>query len=120
MTDLDRIADILEKTATYVDAVEGENQRLKQAQTALQTEQTRAEAEKLAEAINRATGETPDLDVVMKLAQTDDEDIKNLFKKLASTEEVDSLGIGDDRGRTKVASDVPAEDRQFLDFLLGN
>lgn len=120
MNDLDHIADVLEKAAAYMDAVEAENRELKTERAAQLSQQTRKEAQALADAINRTTGETPDLDTVMKIAQTGDEDIKNLFKKLASTEEVDSLGSGDDRGQTKVASDTPAEDQQFLNFILGN
>lgn len=118
MNDLDHIADVLEKAAALVDAVETENHELKSERATVREQRTRKEAQALADAINRTTGETPDLETVMKIAQTDDEDIKRLFKKLASTEEAESLGSGDDRGQIKVASELPPEDHRFLNFLL--
>lgn len=118
MNDLDNIADVLEKAAALMDAIEEENRELRDERAQVRNQEYQKEAQALADAINRATGENPDLETVLKIAQTGDEDIKRLFKKLASTEEVDALGHGDDRGQTKIASDLPPEDQQFLDFLL--
>jgi hypothetical protein len=118
MNDLDHIADVLEKAAALVDAIEEENRELRTERASERDQRTRKEAQAMVDAINRTTGETPDLETVMKIAQTGDEDIKRLFKKLASTEEAESLGYGDDRGQVKVAGEIPEEDQQFLNFLL--
>lgn len=119
MSDKEKVAIVLEKAAAYIDAVETEYTSLLDSHRTAQHEQQKKEAEALATAIRQATGETPELDVIMKIAESNDEDIKSLFKKLASTEEAEVLGTGDNRGQghLKTASKDPA-DEQFLGWIL--
>lgn len=119
MTDKEKMADVLEKAAAYVEAVENEYSSLLESHRTAQHEQRRKEAEALAKAIGQATGETPDLETVMKIAASEDADIKNLFQKLASTEEAEALGTGDDRGHGSIkTASTDAADEQFLSWLL--
>lgn len=119
MSDKEKVADVLEKAAAYVEAMESEYNSLRDTHRTAQQEQRKKEAEALADAIHQATGESPELDVIMKIAESDDEDIKSLFKKLASTEEVEALGTGDDRGHGKIKTASKDEaDEQFLSWIL--
>jgi hypothetical protein len=119
MSEKEKMAEVLEKAAAYVEAVEDKYSSLLESHQTAQHEQRKKEAEALAEAIGQATGEIPDLDIVMKIAASDDDDIKSLFQKLASTEEAEALGTGDDRGRGAIkTASTDAADEQFLSWLL--
>lgn len=117
---LEITANVLEKTAEYVEAMEQENRSLKEAQQQEQAARTEAEAEKLAEALKQATGEDVDPTVAKKIASSDDEEVKELIHKIASVEEVDSLGSARRRSsvRSKMASSEDDPDAEFGNWIL--
>lgn len=115
MTQLEKIADVLEKAAAYIDAVEGEKEDI-----------VRKDREKLASLLKdkyeTATGTPIDEAAVVKLASAD-VDLLEAFDRLASAHSSSEMGGPADRRDTsrpmsvKEASEV-AEER-FTNFLLG-
>lgn len=114
MSDLNAIADVLEKTANFLDCVEEEKQAA-----------VRAEREKLLTIMcskyAEATGEEVSPEMRNKLANADS-DVISVIEKLAETTSSNELGSPSDRRdpatpmTTKEAS-VAADD-QFLDWVL--
>jgi len=109
-TDLNLVADVLEKTADYIEAVEAQK-------TAKDTEERTKAASALADQLTDVTGEHFDQEMVDKLAGLEPE-VANVLSKLAGTGAVDSLGGPDDKDKVKTASDgvSPAEQR-FVGWL---
>ena len=105
-----QVADFLDAVADYVEAIEGEHYRRKQAAAA-------EKVDKIAYAYVEATGESLPDTVRSKLAGADD-DLLDLWVKQARTAggSPDSLGgpVEIDTS-TKVASDDP--DARFLAFI---
>jgi uncharacterized protein involved in exopolysaccharide biosynthesis len=114
MNPLDQVGDVLEKAASYIEALEKENQQLKEAKQQEVSQAHEAEAQKLAEQYARATGADIDVATVKKIAASDDADVKALFNKLASFEEADELGDVHSTTKTANTSDLAPEDRRFL------
>lgn len=115
----EKIASTLESLADYVNALEAENARLKEAHQAEENKRVEQAAEKLASQIRKAIGEDVDPGVAKKIASSDDDTVE-LIKKLASREEVDSLGSAKKRpgsGTEKVASEDEADER-FASWIL--
>jgi DNA-binding IscR family transcriptional regulator len=104
------IAEVLEKAAAYIDAVES-------SKTAnVRAEKTKA-AKTLVDKIAETTGETFDNTVIEKLADTAPE-ISKILEKLTGSGFVDSLG-GPDDGSSKTAADGgQTADSRFLNFLV--
>jgi len=113
-------ADVFEKAAEYIEAVEKENKTLKEAQQKEQDTRTDHEAEKLAKALKRATGEEVDLTVAKKIAASEDKDVRELINKLASVEEVSALGSARRRqgSLSKTASHDNDADAEFAAWIL--
>ena len=109
-TDLNKVADVLEKTAAYIEAVESN----KLAQEV--AKRTKA-ASALADQLTDVTGEHFDQDMVNKLAGLEPE-VADVLSKLAGTGAVDSLGGPKEDPRIKTASDgVSTAEQRFMDFL---
>ncbi len=114
MFDLNEIADVLEKTANFLDCVGEEKQAA-----------IRAEREKLLTVMctkyAEATGEEVSPEMRAKVANADS-DVISIIEKLATTTSSDEMGSPSDRKdpaapmTTKEAS-VAADD-QFLDWVL--
>lgn len=109
--DLNQVADVLEKTADYIEAVESS----KNAQE--QEKRTKA-ASALADQLTDVTGEHFDEEMVNKLAGLEPE-VADVLSKLAGSGAVDSLGGPNESKGVKTASDgvSPAEQR-FMEFLI--
>lgn len=115
---------LLEKTAAYVEALEARNRELEDERRSKRANDVEVEAKKLAEQIQMHTGSEVDLSVAKKIAATDDEDVKDLIRKLASVEEVESLGNARrKRGTQKHASTDESHEHEaeeaFAKWLLG-
>lgn len=109
-TDLNQVADVLEKTADYIEAVEAQK-------IAQDTEKRTKAASALAEQLTDVTGEQFDQEMINKLAGLEPE-VADVLSKLAGTGAVDSLGGPRDDSRMKTASDgVSAAEQRFLEFL---
>lgn len=115
--ELEKVADVLEATATYLDAVESEKT------AALQAEREQLIAD-IGEKYAEVTGEDISDDVLRKLADTD-VDLLSTLEKVAvvSRDNVADLGSPSDlRDSTapmnKKEAAVAADDR-FLGFVLG-
>lgn len=115
MTQLEKIADVLEKAAAYIDAVEGEKEDI-----------IKADREKLASLLKdkyeAATGSPIDEAAVEKLASAD-VDLLEAFDRLASAHSSSEMGGPADRTDSSRPMSVKeasegAEDR-FLNFILG-
>jgi len=113
---LEQVATVLEKLATYVDAVEFEKE------SAL-----RESREKLADIFRdkfeEITGDTIDDDVLQKLSNAD-VDILAAFEKIAASNSAD-LGSPSDDMRDRSAPLTKKEasaaaDEAFLDFIMGS
>lgn len=117
----EQLALVLEKVAAYVGAVEAQNAELSSAVNATQAQAQTAEAEKLAELYRKATGLEADVDVMKKVAQIDDAQVKSLFTSLTKTAaaDVDSMGSAHEprKSREKVAS-ANDPDEAFLSWCL--
>jgi hypothetical protein len=115
MTQLEKIADVLEKAAAYIDAVESEKEDLiREGRTKL--------AGLLKEKYEAATGAPIDETAIEKLASAD-LDLLETFDRLASAHSSSEMGGPADKPDSsrpmsvKEASEV-ADDR-FLNFILG-
>lgn len=114
---LELVADVLEKSANYIDALESKYAALQDEKTQKRDELLQKEAEDLAQKYERATGESIDVDVLKKIAGSEDEEIKQLFDKLASFEDADELGRPHEKRASK-AGDIPPEDARFLNWTM--
>lgn len=116
-------ADILEKTADYVAALEERNNLLESARQTEKAANVEVEAKKLANQIHQSTGTEVDLSVAKKIAASDDKDVKELISKLASVEEVEPIGnVRRRKGSEKVANaadkSVDEADEAFAQWVL--
>lgn len=111
----DQIADVLEKTAQYVDALEGEKQAAVAAERKKMIELLR---DKYAE----ATGEEISDTMVTKLASADG-DVVGLLEKLAGTTDNTELGgpgnKSDETIPMTVKEAADTADQKFLDWIVG-
>lgn len=112
---LEHLADVLEKTAQYVDALEGEKHAAVAAERKKMIELLR---DKYAE----ATGDDISDAMVTKLASADG-DVVKLLEKLAET--TDNTGLGgpssrrDPSAALTVKEAADAADQKFLDWIVG-
>ena len=114
MSDLNAIADVLEKTANFLDCVEEEKQAA-----------VRAEREKLLTAMctkyAEATGEEVSPEMRSKLANADS-DVISVIEKLAVTTSSDELGSPSDKkdsaGPQTIKEASVAADERYLDWVL--
>ena len=110
MIDLKRVADVLQKTAAYIDEIDARK-------TAEERTVRTKSATDLAEKLSSLLGETINVD---KLANLDPE-VTGLLRKVAGTEGVDSLGGPRmDEGIDKKAAmnDMPTADARLIEFCL--
>jgi hypothetical protein len=109
-TDYDQVADVLEKTADYIEAVES-------SKIAAETEKRTKAAAALADQLTDVTGEHFDQEMVSKLAGLEPE-VANVLSKLAGTGLVDSLGEPKETTKVKTASDGVSPAAQRFDEWL--
>jgi len=89
-------ADILEKTAEYIERIEGEK-------IATRTAEKKKVASVLVGKLTEAIGEPMDESLAEKLSNLDPE-MQQIISKLAGTERVDSMGEPGENNTQKVAS----------------
>jgi predicted TPR repeat methyltransferase len=108
--DLNQVAEVLEKTADYIEAVE--------AAKIAEDQQVRTKAASaLAEKLTDATGEAFDETMVNKLAGLEPE-VTDVLAKLAGAGSVDSLGGPKEDSSVKTASDgVSPATQRFEEWL---
>lgn len=110
-----QIADVLEKTAQYVDALEGEKQ-------AAVAAERRKMVELLRDKYAEATGEDISDSMVTKLASADG-DVVGLIEKLAGTTDITGLGgpssKNDETIPLTVKEAADTADQKFLDWIVG-
>jgi hypothetical protein len=108
--DLNRVADVLDKTAAYIEEVEASKVRK------VAEEKTKA-ASALAERLTDATGEEIDTEMVGKLAELSPE-VSGLISKLAGGEVVDPLGGPSTDDKVKTASaGVSLAEQRYAEWL---
>jgi len=110
-TIMSQVAEILEKTADYIERLEGEK-------VATQNEERKKAASVLATRLTEAVGEPVDESLAVKLSNLDPE-VQKVISKLAGAERVDSMGGPSDNDTQKVASTngLPPEDARLLTWL---
>ena len=110
-TIMSQVAEILDKTAEYVERLEGEKISAK-------NEERKKAASVLATKLTEAIGEPVDETLAEKLSNLDPE-MHQIISKLAGTERVDSMGGPSDNETQKVASTsgLPPEDARMLAWL---
>ncbi len=107
---LNQVADVLEKTADYIEGIESKEVH-KKAEDKLNA------ANVLAEKLSEVTGEPVDTAVIEKLSELDP-DVSGLLNKIAGdSSEVDSMGGPDTR--EKHASAPSNADARFMDWVTG-
>lgn len=115
-------ADIMVKAAEYIQVLEEEHERLKKKLHENKTASVEEEATELAEKIQRATGTEVEPSLAKKIASYEDEDVKQLINKIASTEEVDSLGTARRKGPSEKTAhdknDVEKAEEEFAQWIL--
>jgi predicted house-cleaning noncanonical NTP pyrophosphatase (MazG superfamily) len=101
-------AEILEKTAEYIERIEGEK-------IATRTAEKKKTASALVGKLTEAIGEPMDESLAEKLSNLDPE-MQQIIAKLAGTERVDSMGEPGENNTQKVASanGLPSEDERLL------
>lgn len=107
---LNQAADVLEKTAAYIEGIESKN-------IADATEIREKAAQNLAEKISAATGEQIDTELAEKLSSMGPE-VQDILGRLTDGGLVDSMGDAEDT--TKLASvegGLPIEDARFLAWV---
>lgn len=102
-----QVAEILDKTAEYIERIEGEK-------LAAKKEEKKKIASALAGKLTEAMGESIDSALAEKLAS--DPDVYQIIAKLSGTERVDSLGEPRENTTEKRASTtgMPPEDERLL------
>ena len=110
-TIMSQVAEILEKTADYIERLEG-------AKISARVEERKKAASDLAGKLTEAIGEPIDETFAVKLSNLDPE-IQQVISKLAGTGRVDSMGGPSDNDNQKVASSsgLPPEDARILAWL---
>jgi len=114
---LDTIADIFEKSAEYIEALEARAAYLEKIASKVQTETSEKKATVLKEKLQNVMGGGIDDDTISKLAASSDPAVSALLEKLSSFTEAEELGSPVDT-QTKTASNLPTEDNSFLDWVL--
>lgn len=116
----EKVAEIVEKSAALIDALEADNASLRAELASIKQAEVTAEADKLAAAIEAVTGDEVDREVVAKIAASGDDDVKQILRKLSFTQEVPSMGsVSEDDDLTKTAADLPPEDQRLLNWIQG-
>lgn len=105
---MSQVAAILDKTAEYIERLEGEK-------IAAKTAEKKKVASVLAGKLTEAIGEPVDADLAEKLSNLDPA-VHQIIAKLAGTERVDSMGEPGENNTEKRASTdgMPAEDERLL------
>lgn len=108
-------ADVLEKTAAYIENLETTR--------VTQEHATRTKvAQELAQTLSNATGEPATDDMVQKLAALPP-DMQQVIARLAGSEAVESMGGPQDARTEKqagVLSGMPPEDTRFMNWLVNS
>lgn len=108
-----KVADILEKTASYLE--ETESRKITEEKTA----RTKAATE-LADKLSEVTGEELETSVIDKLAQLDPEISKYLGKIAGESTPVESMGGPRETSNEKTASSGgPSAESRFVDWITG-
>jgi len=110
-TIMSQVAEILDKTAEYIERLEGEKVSAK-------NEERKKAASVLATKLTEAVGEPVDETLAEKLSNLDPE-VQKVISKLAGAERVDSMGGPSDNETQKVASTsgLPPEDARYIAWL---
>jgi predicted house-cleaning noncanonical NTP pyrophosphatase (MazG superfamily) len=105
---MSQVAAILDKTAEYIERIEGEK-------IATRTAEKKKIASALVGKLTEAIGEPMDDSLAEKLSNLDPE-MQQIISKLAGTERVDSMGEPGENGtqKTASASGLPPEDDRLL------
>ena len=106
---LENTADILEKSAAYLESIE--SNRIAADKAAITKK-----ASKLAEQISDAVGEPVDEELIEELAKTSPE-VQQLLGRLAGGENVESLGEPQEETKTASIDGVSPEDSRFLGWV---
>lgn len=116
----EKVASVFDTVANYVEALEGEVQRYKEAAQQEVAERTEKEAQELLTRLQARVGEDVDPDLAKKIAASEDDNVKKLINKLASLDEVDSLGRAHKRpsSRTEKTASADKADADFADWIL--
>lgn len=108
-------ADLLEKSAAYIEALEAENAQLRAAQNEQVAEKTAKTKAALASAYRDRTGNDLADDVLDKIAQ--DETIVKAFERVSAVDSPPSLG-GAHLVSTKTASEVGTPEDDFGSWIM--
>ena len=110
-TVMTQVAEILEKTADYIERLEGEK-------ISARTNERKKAASVLAGKLTEAIGEPVDDTLTAKLSNLDPE-MQEIISKLAGTGRVDSMGEPSDNETQKVASSsgLPPEDTRYIAWI---
>jgi len=114
---LDTIADIFEKSAEYIEALEARAAYLEKIASKIQGDASEKKATVLKAKLQTVMGGGIDDDMISKLASSSDPAVTALLEKLSSFEEAEELGSSVDT-QTKTASNLPPEDNSFLSWVL--
>jgi hypothetical protein len=116
---LHAVADILEKSAEYIDALEAHNASLVRSAGSVSAQDAEKRAASVKTKLTQFVGNGLNDDQLDKLAMSDDPAVTALINKLASLDEAAEMGSAV-KTQEKVASAGSAADDRFLNFVLGN
>lgn len=114
---------LMEKTAEYVEALEVENEQLREKLSSLRKDEVEKVATSLTETLSGLIGEDVEESLVQKLAMTDDEDVRKLVVKLAERHSPDTIGSATKRRSprqrlSELNNSKTAGEQSFLNFLM--
>jgi predicted transcriptional regulator len=114
---LDTIADIFEKSAEYIQALEVRSAELEKIASKVHGDVVEKKATVLKEKLQTVMGKSIDDAMISKLAASSDPAVSALLEKLSSFDEAEELGSSMDT-QTKTAANLPPEDDHFLSWVL--
>ena len=117
---MEQVADLLEKTASYVELLEKRNGELEAKEREKEASLIEKEASSIAEGIRKATGEEISKNMAKKIASIPDKDVKKVFKRIAAAEKVSPMGSASNRVSNKTAGSIDDEDpgEEFVNWIL--
>lgn len=118
--EMQQVADVLEKAAAYVAALEDENAALRSVTHRSSTKRLEKQAQELKRNIANLTGQEVSLEVAKKVASIEDKDVREIFQKISSAESADNMGSARRRtgNRAKTASQEESADEAFARWVL--
>ena len=116
---LHAVADILEKSAEYIDALEAHNATLVRSAGSVSVQDAEKRAASVKTKLTQIVGHGLDADQLDKLAMSDDPAVTALIDKLASLDEAAEMGSAV-KTQEKTASEGNSADDRFLKFVLEN